>query len=459
MTSHRTNLNRRCALGSLALVISLGACRDTGVAPAAGVKPIDGMTNLGTYIVDVNLKTGTVVAHESGIGGSSAHGGVDALFFGARGTISHSFRLRGGAPTAGNTYTLDDHIENMFSFPIGTHLAHAPGAFPEDTMGVYVYMSILPVVTAGCTPSVTCKVAADSGEDGAFPFTSATPQPYMFFKTILEASDGIAHSGLDFTDQTSVGGTDYFRSFSFRASPGVTDFKFGVSARAAVVKPNENRWLVTYVGDSLPNRLGTSLANLRSDPDWRVHGSVASVTDTSIVATGCPSGAAHCFRIITATPSGAVPTDSITYFRSDSVGTTDSAYIAATVSVTNLRPNTPAVFLGMQDHLKMIQVGIASNKAGFCDASSALISAGTATISSSTVTSWRVAKFAADSVVLYANGLRVAGLAYSALPAAPNALPRPFFFFGNRAFNGNPTPTVVTSLWTLVSYEIGATTP
>ncbi len=459
MMIHAPQRNRRFALGTLALVLALGACHDDAMAPTRGVPPIDQMTDLGTYIVDVNLKTGAVVSYPAQTG-TSASGSVDARFFGAFGTISHTFRLRGGAPTAGNTFTLDDHIENLFSFPIGTHLPHATGVFPEDTMGVYVYMAILPTVTAGCTPSATCKVAADSGEDGAFPFTTPTPQPYMFFKTILEATDGTPHSGLDFTDQTSVGGINYSRSFSFRASSGVTNFKFGVSVRAAVVKPNENRWLVTYVGDSLPNRLGTSLADLRSDPDWRVQGSAASVTDTSIITAGCTSGAAHCFRIISTTPSNAVPADSITYFRSDSVGTSDSAYIAATVAVSNLRPNSPSIFLGMQDRVKLIQVGITSNKAGFCNASNALISGGFGTINASKITSWRVAKYVADSVVLFGNGARVAKLAYSALPAAPSAsLPTPFFFFGNRVLHTTPAPTAVTSRWTSVSYEIGATSP
>ena len=456
---HAPRGTRPFALGTLALVFALGACHDDAVAPKRGVPPIDQMTDLGTYIVDVNVKTGVIVTHLAQTGGPSAPSGVDALFFGAAGTISHTFQLRGGAPSAGNTYTLDDHIENLFSFPIGTHLPHATGVFPEDTMGVYVYMAILPIVTAGCTPSATCTVAADSGEDGAFPFTSPTPQPYMFFKTILEATDGTPHSGLDFTDQTSVGGINSFRSFSFRASAAVTNFKFGVSVRAAVVKPNENRWLVTYVGDSLPNRLGTTLADLRSESDWRVHGSAASVTDTSITTSGCAAGAAHCFRIVSTTPTGAVPADSITYFRSDSVGTSDSAYIAATLATSNLRPNSPSIFMGMQDRVKLIQVGIASNKAGFCDVSNGFVSGGSG-IAASTTTSWRVAKYAADSVVLFGNGARVAKLVYSALPAAPSvSLPTPFFFFGNRALSTNPTPTAVTSLWTLVTYEIGATSP
>jgi hypothetical protein len=189
-----------------------------------------------------------------------------------------------------------------------------------------------------------------------------------------------------------------------------------------------------------------------------VHGSAASVTDTSIVASGCPAAAAHCLRIISTTPSGAVPADTLIYFRSDSLGTSDSAYIAATVAMSNLRPNNPSVFMGMQDRVKLINVGFSSNKAGFCDASNLFLPGGSG--GSSSATSWRVAKFAADSVVLYGNGTRIVKVAYSALPTAPAvSLPTPFFFFGNRALDDNPTPSAITSLWTLVTYEIGATSP
>ena len=451
---------RQCeALALLAIFCaSMTACRDDAVAPRGGVPPIDQMTKLGTTIVDVNLKTGEVMTHPLESGATTATG-VDARFFGAPGTISHTFQLEGGAPSAGNVFRLDDHIENVFPFAIGTHLPHAPGVFPEDTMGVYVFVSIPPTVTAGCTPSVSCAVA-DSG-DGAYTFTRPTPQTYMFFKTILEAADGTPHSGLDFTDQTSVGGINYFRTLAFHASPGVTNFKFGVSVTAAVVKPNDTRWRVMYIADSLPNRVGTSLADLRSEPDWRVHASATAVTDTSIQTTGCTTGASRCFQIISHTPTAG--TDSISYFRSDSLGTTDSAYIAADVVVANLTPNAPSIFLGMQDRVKGMLLGFSSNKIGFCNATgSFLTGAAAATAFSATSTSWRISKFGADSVVVYNGGTKVFNLAYANLPAATGVpTPTAFFSFGNRPLfkTGGANPTAVTSKWTDVVYEIGATSP
>jgi len=454
---------RQCEVIALLAVFfaSMTGCRNDAIAPKAGLPPIDQMTNLGTTIVDVNLETGEVVTHPLESSATTAKG-VDARFFGAPGTISHTFQLEGGAPSAGNTYTLDDHIENLFSFPIGTHLPHATGVFPQDTMGVYVYMAILPIVTAGCTPSATCKVAADSGYDGAFTFTSATPQPYMFFKTILEATDGTPHSGLDFTDQSTIGGINYFRSFSFRASSGVTNFKFGVSVSAAVVKPNDTRWKVTYIADSLPNRVGTGLTQLRSEPDWRVQGSAVSVSDTSITTTGCATGATNCFQIISSTPTTLEPSDTITYFRSDSLGTTDSAYISTDLVVVNLQPTQPSIFIGMQDRVRTMLVGLSSNTVGFCDALNVFLTAPgtTNTITTSSVKNWRVAKFGTDSVNIYGDGTRLVTYPYSSLPTAPAVtFPTAFFSFGNRALFASPNPTAVTSLWSNVVYEIGATGP
>lgn len=423
--------------------------------------PPDPTASLGTYIVDVNLRTRQVTSYAVAPG--SAPTGVDLSLFGGAGTVSHFFTLDGNAPTAGNTYILRDHLENVFSYAIGTNVPHALGVFPKDTMGVFVFLSLPPFGILGCTPGPSCKVLADSGYDGAFQFTGSTPQPYMYFKTILEPSDGTTHRGLDYTDQSSANGgagIDYSRSFAFRASAAVTDFRFGVAVSAAKVKPNDSRWKVTYVGDSLPTRVGASLADLRSEPDWRVHGNAGAVADTSIATTGCAGGAARCLKILSTTPGVFATPDTISYYRSDSVGSSDSAYIAATLAVSNLPAlnGAPSVFLGMQDRVKLISFGIAQNTVGLCDASNSFLSGGSVAKDPTTVSTWRVSKFAGDSVVVYGDGARLLKVLYSSLPGAPAAAsPNPYFWFGNRVSWNAFNPTNVTSLWSNVVYEIGAT--
>jgi hypothetical protein len=442
---------------ALSLVI-LAACDDESLRPRL-LPPSDPAASSGTYIVDVNLRTHQVRSYP--VASADPPDGVDLSLFGGPGTVSHLFELVGSAPSAGNTYILRDHLENVFSYAIGTNIAHSPGALPKDTLGIFVFLSIQPFGIIGCTPGPTCQVRADSGYDGAFQFTGSTPQQYMYFKTILEPSDGTAHRGLDYTDQSAAnGGTgiDYYRSFAFRASPAVTDFRFGVAVSAAKVKPNDNRWKVTYVGDSLPTREGASLSDLRTEPDWRMSGNAGAVADTSITTTGCAGGAARCLRIQSTNPF--LVADSISFSRGDSVGPSDSAYIAATVAVTNLPASNgaPSVFLGLQDRTKLISFGIAENSVGLCNASNTFLSGASVTKDPTTVSSWRISKFASDSVVVYANGTRLLKQSYASLPAAPALASTPYFWFGNRvSWNLLFNPTNVTSLWSSVVYEIGAT--
>jgi hypothetical protein len=449
-------------LASLALACAgVAGCHIDNVAPNAVAPPVDQMGNLGTYIVEVNLKTRVVTTHPLASGSLAPPRGVNAALYGAPGLITHVFQLDNGAPVGG-VWTLRDRIENNQPFAIGTHVAHAAGALPADTMGVFVFLSINPVVRDGCAAGPTCTVAVDSSFDGSYPFTSPTPQPYMYFKTILEASDSVATKGLDFTDQSPTNGgngIDYSRTLSFRASPGVTNFVFGVSVSAAWTKPNETRWAVTYVGDSLPNRSGTSLATLRSEPDWRMVGSTG-VSDTSIANAVCAEGVENCFRIQNGAPAPS-ETDSLIYFRGDSLGAADNAFIEAAVAVSALKSGNPSVYLGMQDRAKAISFGIASDAAGFTTGANTFLPNGSRAVDPGSVKKWRVAKFGIDSVVAYADTLRVAGLLYSSLPTAPiAATPTPYFWFGNRVtYNATANPTNATSLWSTVHYEIGATSP
>jgi len=454
---------RLAAIALLAASLAaLVACSESAIAPPRTTPSVDGMANLGAYIVDVDLRSGRVVGHA--VGSGSVNAPVDARFYGAAGSILHHFSLVGGAPSAGNTYTLEDRIENQFAFAIGTNGPRTIGSSPPDTLGVYVYISLAPTNIAGCVAGPACLVLTDSGADGAYPFTSPIAQPYMYFKTVLEAADGTAGKGLDYTDQGPANGgagIDYARSLSFRASPAVTSFSFGVSVSAALLRPNDTRWKVSFIGDSLPNRVGTSLADLRSDPDWRFHGSAGAVTDTSNLTTSCATGTARCFRITSATPvSGTTPADTLLYFRTDSLGSTENAYMAAVVSVANLQDNAPSVFFGMQDRVKLISFCMEANHIGLCNASHAFLVGGSAALNTSVLQNWRVSKFGADSVVLYSTLGRVKVFTYASLPAAPAAsASNPTFWFGNRAFFASPNPTGVVSRWSSVVYEIGATGP
>jgi hypothetical protein len=447
----------RRVLASLVLALAaVAGCQDS-VAPHHVPPPTDHLTNLGTVVVEVNTRTGEVTTRPYASGSLDAPPGVDAKIYGAASLIGHTFSLVGGAPV-GTTWNLTDRIENLEPFAIGTRLPHTLATLPADTMGVYVFMSIAPVVLTGCTPGPTCVVKADSGYDGNFAFT-APAQPYIFFKTILEPTDGTIHSGQDFSG--TAGGVDYFRTFSFRASPGVTNFKFGVSVSAAFVQPNDTRWSVNYFGDSLPNRVGTGLADLRSEPDWRVRGS--AVADTSIATTGCAgAGVTRCLQIQTNPPGGGSnATDSLLYYRSDSIGTADSAFMEATLSVTGLQAGQPSATFGMQDRIRAIAFGIASGSAGFTNASNAFITSGSATVNTTTTTTWRIQKFAHDSVVAYANGVKILNVPYASLPAATAIVGAPrYFWFGNRFTRGAPPASQpITSKWSSVSYTIGATSP
>jgi hypothetical protein len=447
----------RQALASLVLAFTaLAGCNDNGVAPHRVPPPPDHLTNLGTVIVEVNTETGEVTTHPYASAAADLPPGVDAAIYAAQSLIGHTFQLVGGTHT--KTWTLSDRIENLQPFAIGTRIPHTLATLPADTMGVYVFISIAPTVTQGCAPSVGCAVKADSGYDGNFAFT-APAQPYIYFKTILEPNDGVLHSGQDFSG--TAGGVDYFRTFSFRTtSTGVRNFKFGVTVSAAFVQPHDTRWAVSYFGDSLPNRVGTGLADLRSEPDWRVRGSI--VADTSIATTGCAgTGVTNCLQIRTSAPTTAGTTDSLIYFRSDSLGTADSAFMEATLSDSGLVANQPSVTFGMQDGVKAIAFGIARASAGFVKSGNTFVTSGSGAVTTATTTTWRIRKFAHDSVVAYANGVKIVNVPYASLPAAPAAVAKPqYFWFGNRFSRPSPpSSTPLTSKWSSVTYTIGATAP
>lgn len=458
----------RFALASLALVCA-GAvgCHDAS-APHQPMPPVDQMANLGTVIVEVDMVHGTVQTHPLGQSVTPPKG-VSAEFYGLPGQINYTFGPGPVspvtlAPSGDKLFILRARIENKLTFSVGTHVAHASAAFPADTMGLFVYLSTPPFLISGIGPCAGCTVTVDS-VDGHAHFTDVN-QPYWYWRTILEPTDGVAHTGRDFTDQivgvnAVTGGIDYYRDFVFHTSPAVTNFSFGISASAAWVAGNgtETHWIVSYLADSMPNRIGSgalsSATDLRSEPDWRFLGTAGAVTDTSITGTGCPSGTS-CLRITSALRPTAADTGSFFYYRSDSLGGTQDGFITATVSTT-APAAIPTVFLGLQDNVKRAVVAMSGTQAGFIDATGAFL--GTP-FNPSGMTSFRVAKHGNTDVSVYSPASSTTALTtvlYASLPPAnPQVLQyKLFFLFGNHSTN----TTASTSLWSNVVYGIGSSGP
>ena len=461
---HIYNRRNRFALSALALMCA-GAvgCHDAGsTAPEMVPTPQGPMHNLGTVIVHVDLKNHRITT-EPVMGSAAAAPGVSGRFFGTPTQIEYALVEQAFTDLgAGDIeYNIHAGFSNLLTFAIGTNSPHVYPSFPQDTMGVYVYFALLPgnIQSLGgpCVPP-TCTVTVDSA-DGKYPFTSGTPQPYVFWKSILEGGGTNAQVPGPFeTDQhTLPGGINYFRKMSFRTHGNVTDFSFGIAMVAPWVEPNENRWKVFYVADSLPNR--TVFPNLRSEPDWRVLGTGGAVA--TIQPTNCTFGSGCRLQIVSTTASAAPET--LLYYRSDSLRASQSGYIAATMTtpVTSL---APSIFLGLKDPAKLVQLGISTALTGFTDASGTFI-AGSTVPTDLARTSYRVSKNGNTDASFYSpasSTVPLVTIAYASLPAAPARGGNPgdydhFFFFGNltqpvTAANG-------TSLWSNVNYEIGAAAP
>jgi hypothetical protein len=448
MTHAAVRSRRFCAAALVLALTGLAACHDDLVSAPDRPTPSGPMADLGTYIVHVDAEHRTVSVQAQEPDGN-VPAGVSARFYGRSTQIEHSFTFV--APTdMGNgeaMYHLPDRIGNLLANAIGTNSPHTAPAYPEDTMGVYVYLSI-PPYNLTCGQPATCSVSMDSA-DGAYPFfeSHGLPQPYMYFKTILEPGV-FGERSRNFSNQSGIGGVDYFRTFNFHTTGSVSNFNFGIAVSAPVL--NDSRFKVFYVADSLPNRI--DLQHLRSKPDWRV---LVSPTSGSWVISS-PGNLR-----IASTPVLFTEKDTIEFFRSDSLRDSQDGYIDASMSASTLGTGSlPAVFLGMQDQSKAIILGISSTLTGFATCNGAFV--GTPVPTDPSRTTWRVAKYGTDSADIYSpdnSNIPLVRVDRSLLPATcakpPGGYDR-FFFFGNVT---QPLGTTATSNWQSVNYEIGANQP
>lgn len=186
----------RFVLGLVACA-AIGACSEDTTSPANHQIPIEQLHNLGTVIVDVDIRSGTATTHPLGTT-VEAPPGVSAKFFGTATQIEYTFAgvPQGFASTDSVVFNLRGGFSNLLpaDVAIGTNSAHTYPFFPQDTIGVYVYYSFLPYnirystladTTSSPCPALLCTVTVDSA-DGLYPFTGGVPQPYQYWKTILE---------------------------------------------------------------------------------------------------------------------------------------------------------------------------------------------------------------------------------------------------------------------------------
>ena len=457
---HFSGRRNRFVLGALAVVCAgVVGCHDAeSTAPKTIQTPNGPMLDLGTMIVDVDVRTHKVTMHPADAS-MTLPPGVSARFFGGPLQIEYATGEQSSLDLGGGVFERNFHwgFSNLLTFAIGTNSPHTYPAFPQDTLGVYMYFSILPKnftnVSGPCSPPA-CTVTVDSA-DGAYPFTTVAAQPYLYWKSILEGGGTGAQAPGPFeTDQSTIGGINYFRPLSFRSTGGVLTFRFGVAMAAAWVDPNENRWKVFYVADSLPNRV--SLTDLRSEPDWRRLGSTGSA---AITPGGCAANTNTCTLTLTSAAG-----DTIMYYRSDSLRAAQNGYIAGTVTPSALTGVDAGVFLGLKDPAKLAQLGISALLTGFAD-STGVISPTFSVATDLSRTSYRITKYGTDSASIFApagNLVALVTIPYASLPPAPVRGSGPpnydrFFFFGNST--ASLTSTAATSVWTNVNYEIGATTP
>ncbi|MEP7086827.1 MAG: hypothetical protein ABI884_05790 [Gemmatimonadota bacterium] len=458
--THASVRSNRFVLAALALMCAGAvACHQDALGPKTIDTPSGPMRDLGTVIIDVDLKHHRWSARPAG-GVGNLPPGVSAAFYGAPPKIEYSltegpFTDLGGGDIE---YNIHANISNLLDWAIGTNSIHAYPAEPQDTMGVYVYFAIQPYnikkLGSPC-PAGQCTVTIDSA-DGQYPFIGPGTQKYVFWKTILEPGGTNAQRPGPFeTNQSGLtGGINYFRRMSFRTTGNVSDFSFGLSIAAPWVEPNESRWKVFYLADSLPNRV--SLDDLRSEPDWRRLGTTGSAT---ITPAACAPNTGACTLSLAGTAG-----DTLIYYRSDSLRANQSGYMAATLSLSTLTGAQPGVFMGMKDPVKLVQLGISTGTTGFTDSLGILVPGYTfATVLGRS--SYRIAKFTTDSAAIYSpagSTTPLMKIPYASLPPAPVRGSGPpnydrFFFFGN--VTASVGSTSATSLWSNVNYEIGAAAP
>jgi hypothetical protein len=397
---------------------ALGACGDSASAPlsrpGSGAPPVVAQIRGTADFVNGTLTFEPIALASSG---SSVAPGFSGQIYGVQGS---TVRIYNSAVTVTNpsspgkkTFSGNVGVRNLLAFKIGDEQSGTP----TDTNGIFVFVNSGPTVIrpspcAGCT--VTVK-----NSHGALTF-NAPLQRYWYWLDRLDAANGTR-------DTTLVR-----KAWVFEADTQVTGFSFDVLVSAAWSSPNETRWKVDYQADSLPDT--------QAEPNWILN-QVGTGTYNNSVTAGQ-------LRL----SPGAAPNE-INFYRRDSMATLANAYVEAQVKYNGPTTALAGARILIDNNVKGIALGIAANRVGFINATNAFIGTPFTIVTTDSLHTYQLRKYAGDSAVFFVGGVRRGALAYATFPATPFPGTAPLVGFGHLGAG------TATSDWNYVVYEIGAAFP
>ena len=353
---------------------------------------------------------------------ASAYGAASPAIYGSQNVTinihSTSFSIDSFTTPGTKVWSIGVGLRNLLAYPIGSNQS---ATAPADSTGIFVFFSTLPIVTlpsgCGCTVTVTNAMGAAS-------FTTPTPQPYFWYANRLKKAG-------------TAGGTDSTinnRVWKFTGQSTVHAFTFVLLINSDWPPPSQTQWVVSYNGTK------DSLIDTQASPPWKLDGFTGGGSEA-----WSPSGLAL----------SAVAGKDLYPIRNDSLSATGSAIFDATLSVSSANNGIPESFFGFFVP-KVYLVGVAQDKVGFLALTGPpyvwVFTGPTYTFpgpNGTALHSYRLRKFAADSVVLCVDGARVLGATAASLGGS--GVVGAIEAFGTGGQSGSAAAT-----WTAASYQIGS---
>jgi hypothetical protein len=402
----------------IAAIVPLASCGNAS-APAAVPQPPSYPAG-----IIVGAVTASGISFITTTASADITGHADPATYGSQNVTmnvhSTSFSIDSVTTPGTKVWSIGVGLRNLLAYPIG---ANQGAISPQDTLGVFAFFSVLPVVTkpSSCACTVTVANAMGAGN-----FTGMT-QPYFWYPARLQAAPSA--SGLDSTTSNPV--------WKFSGPKTVTAFTFVLLISTAWPPSQESQWGVSYVASTDSN------PNTQADPRWKATHFEAGIGSSTWAATGLT---------LNSTPGG-----DIIEARNDSLSSNEQAVFDISMQAKNANAGKAENVFGFFDPGYFV-IGIAKDQVGFVipDVSQQWVFTGTTypfPASGGNATQlhhYRLRKYGRDSTRLCVDNvaaLKITG-APSLLSSSSTTVTE---FFGAASQTG---PGV--SIWMSAAYTLGA---